>query len=142
MLPHGKLLADTRQQKIFDNRIITQEMRLGFLSSLRRRLARSCSQRARGPRHARFSRVGVEARFWLLGRNAAKRAQKILCRAYGCFPAANFALISLNPSSPLIRSNAASSSDLGFVIPFSRAFFSSWMACFFSPSCASAVATR
>ncbi len=60
----------------------------------------------------------------------------------GCFPAASFALRSLNPSSSRIRSNAPSSSAFGFVIPFSRAFFSSSSAGFFWPSSASAVATR
>jgi hypothetical protein len=60
---------------------------------------------------------------------------------FGC-DCANFATTSLNPWSSLILSNALSSSDLGFVIPFSMAFFNSWMACFFSPSCACAVATR
>jgi len=69
MLPGWKLLADTRQQKIFDNSIVTQAMwirsRSFYLPSLRRRLARSCSGKPR---------------FWLLGRNAAERAQKFLLR--------------------------------------------------------------
>jgi len=50
--------------------------------------------------------------------------------------------ISLNALSSRIRSNAPSSSDLAFVIPFSSAFFNSPIACFLSPTCAAAVATR
>ena len=82
-----------------------------------------------------------EPGFGFLGRNAAEREQNILC-SYSCFPAASFALISLNPSSSRMRSKALSSSAAALVIPFSMAFFNSWIAIFFSPSSACAVATR
>jgi hypothetical protein len=76
------------------------------------------------------------------GRNAAEREQKFCAEPHGCLPAASFALSSLNSASFRIRSNAASSRALAFVIPFSSAFFSSWIAGFFSPSWACDVATR
>ena len=60
MLPRWKLLAVIRQQKIFDKLNNHLGDAVGDLLSLRRRPARSCSQ---------------QARFWLLGRNAAERAK-------------------------------------------------------------------